>query len=177
MIANVRPWWAATPEDTDYSDYLMDRTVLFDMLPVSDSAYQLLRKIFSPKPERRPSLATIRAEVLVMDTFFLTEAEAANCGWTDRLEKQMMRKMRAFGAVAVSSEMSSSSESLETCSLGSSSASRNSTGSSSSAFDSSSAESSDLPVTPPAPVADVVRTMDKASLVVLVSRLAAAQSV
>ena len=177
MIANVRPWWAATPEDTDYSDYLMDRTVLFDMLPVSDSAYQLLRKIFSPKPERRPSLATIRAEVLAMDTFFLTEAEAANCGWTDRLEKQMLRKMRAFGAVAVSSEMSSSSESLETCSLGSSSASRNSTGSSSSAFDSSSAESSELPVTPPAPVADVVRTMDKASLVVLVSRLAAAQSV
>jgi serine/threonine protein kinase len=48
MIAGVRPWWMATPEDKDYSDYLMDRTVLFDMLPVSNSAYLLLRSIFSP---------------------------------------------------------------------------------------------------------------------------------
>ncbi|KAF8266469.1 kinase-like domain-containing protein [Lactarius quietus] len=172
MIANMRPWWVATPEDSDYSDYLMDRTVLFDMLPVSDSAYQLLRKIFSPKPERRPSLATIRAEVLAMDTFFLTDKEAAKYGWVDRLEKQKMRKMRASGM-----KTSTSSGSSESCSLGSSSASRNSTGSSSSAFDSSSAESSELPATPPAPAAEVVCIMDKISRVVLAPRVAVAQSI
>jgi serine/threonine protein kinase len=174
MIAGVRPWWMATQEDKDYSDYLMDRTVLFDMLPVSNSAYLLLRSIFSPKPERRPSLATIRAKVLAMDTFFLTDAEAEMCGWADRLQKQMQRKMRACGVApttCLSFETSLSS------SFESSSASRNSYGSSTSAFDSSSAESSDLPATPPAPVADFVRTLDKASLVVLVSDVAHWQSI
>lgn len=178
MIANVRPWWEATTEDKDYSDYLMDRAVLFDTLPVSNAAYLLLRKIFSPKPERRPSLATIREEVLAVDTFFLTDAEAAKYGWADRLEKKMLRKMRAYGAGAVtrrSSETSSSSGSFETCSLESSSASRNSTGSSTSALDSSSAESSELPATPPP--AAVVRTMDKTSRVMLVPRVAVAHSI
>ena len=184
MIASVRPWSSATPEDDNYSDYLMDRAVLFDILPISHSAYLLLRKLFSTKPERRPSLAAIRTEVLAMDTFFLTDAEGAACGWTERLEKQMMRKMRACGAVAVapstrcSSETSSSPGSFETCSLGSSSSALcYSTGSSSSAFDSSSAESSSLPATPPAPAAQVVRTMDKASRVVVAPRVAAAQSI
>ncbi|KAH9079689.1 kinase-like domain-containing protein [Lactarius deliciosus] len=183
MIGSVRPWSLASPEDDDYSDYLMDRAILFEVLPVSHSAYLLLRKIFSTIPERRPSLAAIRAEVLALDTFFLTDAEAAECGWADRLEKQMLRKMRACGAIAVapatrrSSETSSSSGSFESCSLGSSSGSCYSNGSSSSAFDSSSAESSELPATPPAPVANIIRTMDKTSHVVLAPCVAAPHSV
>jgi serine/threonine protein kinase len=180
MIGNVRPWSLATPEDKDYSDYLMDRSVLFDRLPVSHAAYLLLRKIFSTKPEQRPSLSAIRAEVLMMDTFFLSGEEAVGCGWVDRMDKQMQRKIRARGAAAKpsrrSSKTSSGSDRFETCSLGSSSASRYSTGSSTSAFDSSSAESSDMPATPPAPVVEVVRTMDKASRLVMVPRVVAAQT-
>jgi serine/threonine protein kinase len=188
MIGNARPWSLATPENSDYSDYLMDRTVLFDMLPVSHTAYLLLRKIFSIKAELRPSLAAIRAEVLAMDTFFLTDEEAAACGWTERLEKQMMRKVRARGAATPpsklevpqaresrrSSETSSATYRFETCSLGSSSASRYSNGSSTSAFDSSSAESSELPATPPAPAAEAIRSMDKASRLVPIPRVGAA---
>ena len=179
MIANGRPWWMATPEDKDYSDYLMDRAVLFDVLPVSNAAWLLLLKIFSPKPERRPSLATIREEVLAMDTFFLTDVEAGKYGWVDRLEKQMLRKMRACRAGAVasrSSESSSSSGSFETCTLEESSASRNSYGSSTSAFDPSSAESSELPVTPPSPGA-AVHTVEKTSRVMMVPRVAVAQAI
>ncbi|KAH8984154.1 kinase-like domain-containing protein [Lactarius hatsudake] len=180
MIGNVRPWSLATPEDSDYSYYLMNRTVLFDKLPVSHSAYLLLRKIFSTKPELRPSLAAIRTEVLAMDTFFLTSSEAGNCGWGDRMEKQKLRKLRARGVVSPPSRHSSADTSssgsyrFETCSLGSSSGSRYSCGSSSSAFDSSSGESIELPATPPAPVAEVIRTMDKASRSVLVQRVVAA---
>ena len=179
MIGNARPWSLATPENSDYSDYLMDRAVLFDMLPVSHSAYLLLRKLFSTKAEQRPTLAAIRAEVLSIDTFFLTDAEAAGCGWAERMEKQMLRKVGARGVVAGppshrSSETSSSgSYRFETCSLGSSSASCYSNGSSSSAFDSSSAESSELPATPPAPVAQVVRSMGKAGRLVLDPHIAA----
>jgi hypothetical protein len=180
MIGNTRPWKLATPEDRDYSDYLMNRDVLFDMLPISHPAYLLLRKIFSTKPEHRPSLSAIRMEVLAMDTFFLTNEEALGCGWVERMEKQMMRKMRAAREAAArlsgrSSKTSSGSDCFKTCSLGSSSASRYSTGSSTSAFDSSSAESSESPVTPPAPVAEVVRTMDKAGRLVLPPRVAAAR--
>ena len=166
----------ATPEDKDYSDYLMDRAILFDMLPVSNATYILLLKILSPKPERRPSLTTIREEVLAMDTFFLTDVEATKYGWADRLEKEMLRKMRACRAGAIarrSSETTSSSGSFETCTLQSSSASRNSYGSSTSAFDSSSAESSEPPVTPPAPAA-VARTVDKSGRVMVVPRVAVA---
>ena len=178
MIGNARPWSLATPENSDYNDYLMDRTVLFDMLPVSHTAYLLLRKIFSTKAEQRPSLAAIRTEVLSMDTFFLTDEEAAGCGWAERMKKLTLRKVRAHRAAAPSSrrfsETSSDSDCFETCSLGSSSASCYSCGSSSSAFDSSSAESSELPATPPAPVAEVVRSMGKASRLVLVPHVAVA---
>ncbi|KAF8263537.1 kinase-like domain-containing protein [Lactarius quietus] len=178
MIGNVRPWSMAIPQDREYSDYLMDRTVLFDMLPVSHTAYLLLRKIFSTKPDLRPSLAAIRSEVLAMDSFFLNDIEAADCGWVERMEKQMMCKIRARGPVAPhprrSSNTSAGSDCFETCSLGSSSASRYSSGPSTSAFDSSSAESTDMPATPPAPAAEFVRTVEKPSRLVLVPRVAAA---
>ena len=185
MIANVWPWSQATPEDNDYSDYLMDRTVLLNMVPVSHSAYLLLRKMLSTKAQLRPSLAAIHTEVLVMDTFFLSEAEAASCRWEDRMEKQKMCKLRAARGVVARmssrrlSETSSSGLSdgrFETCSLGSeSSASCYSTTSLSSAFDSSSAELRDVPAMPPALVAMVgvaKRRMDNSSLRVLVSGVA-----
>ncbi|KAH9163779.1 kinase-like domain-containing protein [Lactarius sanguifluus] len=178
MIGNVRPWSLAMPEDSDYSSYLMNRTVLFDKLPVSHTAYLLLRKKFSTKPELRPSLAAIRTEVLAMDTFFLTDSEVGNCGWGDRMEKQKLGKLRARGVVAPPTRRSSDTSSsvsyrFDTCSLGSSSGSRYPCGSSSSGFDSSSGDSIELPATPPAPVAEVVRTMDKASGLVLVPCVAA----
>ncbi|KAH9957232.1 kinase-like domain-containing protein, partial [Russula dissimulans] len=71
MIATVRPWTCASPEDRDYNDYLCDRAILLDVLPLSDGAYSLLTQILSPTAERRPSLATIRSEVLGIERFFL----------------------------------------------------------------------------------------------------------
>ena len=182
MIGNVRPWSFAIPEDKNYSEYLLNRSVLFDKLPISHSAYLLLRKIFSTRPELRPSLAAIRAEVVAMDTFFLSDEEAIGCGWVERLDKQMQRKIRARGAAAPPSRRSSKipagSDCFETCTLGSSSASRYSTGASTSAFDSSSAKSSDMPATPRAPVAEVLRTMEKekAGRLLAVPRVVAAQT-
>ena len=165
LIGNVHPWFVASPEDRDYSDYKMDRTILSEVLPVSHQAYLLLRKIFSIKPEQRPSLAAIRTEVLAIDTFFLSEEEAAKSGWTERLEKMMMHKIRAR-RVGTDAPHRSSETSSGPCYKSfpdtSSSASRYSTGSSSSAFESSSAEPSQLPVTPPAPALEAIN-MDKVS--------------
>jgi hypothetical protein len=165
MTSNVRPWTLASPEDRDYSDYLMDRAILLDVLPVSDGTYSLLTKIFSPRPECRPSLDEIRREVLAMDTFFLTDREAAICGWADRLEKKLRRKMGKCGVPSISSrcsdEMTSGSYYPPTSSSSFSSTSRYSCGSSSSAFESISLESSPAPVTPPAPAAEAFYSMDK----------------
>ena len=170
MIGNIRPWSSASPEDRDYSGYLMEHATLLDVLPVSDAAYSLLVQIFSPIPECRPSLDQLRKWVLSIDTFFLTEREAAICGWADRLEKRMQRKM-----VVLSS--SDETSSCEPCSSNTS-ASYNSSGSSSSAFESISLASSPLlPATPPAPAVEIFHSFDKApSRLELGLRVAVAQS-
>ena len=164
MIGNVRPWTLASPEDRDYNDYLVDRTILYNMLPISDASYTLLTKIFSHHPERRPSLATIREEVLAMDTFFLSDAEAARWGWGKGIEKKMPRKMGKFEIPSASARRSeeTSSGSFYSGTSASSSASCYSCGSSSSAFELSSSESSHLPITPPARAVEVFRTIEKA---------------
>ena len=179
MIANVRPWKFASPEDRDYSDYLWDRTVLYEMLPISDAAYTLLTKIFSPRPERRPSLAAMREEVLAVDTFFVSDGEAARWGWKEGVEKKLLRKM---GKIGMSSGSSGCSEETSFGSFysvtSSSSASVYSCGSSSSAFESSSSRSSPLPITPPAKAVEVFRTIEKApSRLELGLRVAVAQSI
>lgn len=167
MIFNVRPWTLACPEDRDYRDFLMDRAILLDILPVSDATYSLFTKIFSPRPEFRPSLDEIRREVLAMDTFFLTDREAAICGWADRLEKKLQRKLGKKCGVPsqlssrCSDETSSGSCYPPTSASSFSSASCNSSGSSSSAFESVSLESSSAPVTPPAPAVEAFYSVDK----------------
>jgi serine/threonine protein kinase len=155
MIANVCLWNSASPEDREYNDYLMDRSILLDVLPVSDDTYSLLKKIFSPRPECRPSLDEIRKEVLAMDTFFLTDREAAICGWTTRLEK-MQLKMAKY-AVPSRRPEDTPSESFSSYS----------SGSSSSAFESFSVESSATPLTPPTPAVEAFYSMDKVAVLAL----------
>ena len=164
VIANIRPWSLASPEDRDYNDYLVDRTILFDTLLISDPTYDLLTKIFSPRPERRPSLAQIRAEVLAMDTFFPTDKEAAKYGWSERMEKTLQLKMAKCGMIpsAASSCLSDESSSGSCYPCTSSSASCNSIGSFSSAFESVSLELGSLPATPPAPAVEFVYSSKKA---------------
>jgi hypothetical protein len=174
MIANVRPWSSASPEDQDYSGYLMDHATLLDILPVSDAAYSLLIQIFSPIPEYRPSLNDIRRHVLAMDTFFLTESEATSCGWADRLEKRLRWKMGKSIPSTSDVDTSCSGPCTSTCT----SASYNSSGSSSSAFESISLGSSPLlPVTPPAPAVEILHNFEKVpSRLELGLHIAAAQT-
>jgi hypothetical protein len=158
MIANVRPWSKASPEDRRYNNFLVDRTMLYKTLPISDAARTFLTEIFSPLPEHRPSLAAIREKVLAMDTFFLSP------------EKELEWKATKLGTSFVpasrhlSEETSSGSYYSGTSESSSSSASCYSSGSSSSAFDSTSSESewSILPITPPARAVEVFRTVSKA---------------
>jgi hypothetical protein len=173
MIANIRPWSLASPDDHHYSNFLVDRTILYDTLLISDTAYALLTKIFSPRLERRPSLDEIRREVLEMDIFFPTDEEVARYGWSSRIEKKLQQKMCKCGMSAGSSD-DTSSGSCYSCT----SASYNSSGSSSSAFESISLESRPFPVTPPAPAVEFVHSSKKApSRLELGLRVVVAQTV
>ncbi|KAH9976316.1 kinase-like domain-containing protein [Lactifluus volemus] len=157
MISNIR-LWEKIPPDSSYGDYIgnrhidyimnrrvdyiLHRHVLFDILPISYSAYVLLRDIFSTisVPKLRPSLADIRKEVMEIDTFFITEQQATHSrrwrGWPERTMEQKIK--------ACEENVDAFCRSSET---------RYSCGSSSSggrAFESSSAERRDVPLLPPA---------------------------
>jgi hypothetical protein len=165
MIATVRPWTCASPEDRDYNDYLCDRAILLDVLPLSDGAYSLLTQILSPTAERRPSLATIRSEVLGIERFFLTDAEAARWGWGQGVEKKLRQMMAKINGQAQSTSsdltVATTSGSCYSSTPDCSSESRYSCGSSSSAFESISLESSPLPVTPPSPAVENFDLLEK----------------
>ena len=132
------------------------------MLPISDGAYTLLTKIFLSKPECRPSLAAMREEVLAMDTFFVSDGEAARWGWKGRVEKKLLQKMGKIGTFTTPSRRSQTSSGSFYSVTSSSSASLYSCGSSSSAFESISLRSNPLPITHPAKAVDVFRTIEKA---------------
>ena len=154
MIANVCPWRFASPEDCDYSDYLGDRTTLFEMFPIPDAAYTLLTKFFSTQPSQRPSLATMREEVLVVDTFFVSDGEAARWGWKESVENELLRKMGRMGTSSGSSGCSEETSSGSFYSgTSSSSVLLYSCGLSSSAFES-------VPITPPAKAVDMFCTIE-----------------
>ena len=158
MVANIRPWSLASPEDRDYKNYLVDRSILYDTLLISDATYALLTKIFSPRPECRPSLAEIRAEVLAMDTFFPSDDDASLYGWTERMNKKTMAKCRMLSRLSDKTS-SGSCYSCTSCTP----ASCNSSGSSSSAFESISLDSGPSPATPPAPAVEFVHGGKKAA--------------
>ncbi|KAI0259705.1 kinase-like domain-containing protein [Gloeopeniophorella convolvens] len=135
--------YSAESDDNDFADFIIDRTIICDVLPLSDAAFRLLRGVFSMRPERRPSLAALRAQVLAIDTFFLTDCEARCSGWADRMNLQALRKKYARkpmpappAATAPKAVAVSSSASVY----------------SSTSSEDSSAPSSPLPATPPPPV-------------------------
>jgi serine/threonine protein kinase len=157
MISNIR-LWEKIPPDSSYGDYIgnrhidyimnrrvnyiLQRQVLFDILPISYSAYVLLRDIFSTisDPRLRLSLADIRKEVTEIDTFFITEQQAAYSRmWRGWPEEMMEQKINACGQNV--DAFRHSSETRYSC---------GSLSSGGTAFESSSAERRDVPLLPPA---------------------------
>jgi hypothetical protein len=129
--------------------------MLYKMLPISDAAYTLLTKIFSTQPSQRLSLAAMRDEVLAVDTFFVSDGEAARWGWKERVENKLLRKMGKIGRSSGSSGCSETSSGSFYSGTSSSSASLYSCGSSSSAFES-------VPITPPTKAVDAFHMIEKA---------------
>ena len=155
--------------------------MLYETLPISDAACTFLTKVFSTRSEQRPSLAAMREEVLAIDTFFVSDGEAARWGWKERVEKKLLRKMGKTGMPSSGSSRCSEETSSGSFYSGTSSSSATlySCRSSSSASESSpSCRSSPLPITPPAEAVDVFNMIEKApSCLELGLRVVVAESI
>ena len=70
MISSRNPWQKAVRKDKGFSRYVDDHTTLFELLPISEEAYTILRRIFTIDPLRRITLPKLRKAIQNVQTFF-----------------------------------------------------------------------------------------------------------
>ncbi|KAG1806714.1 serine/threonine protein kinase, negative regulator of sexual conjugation and meiosis [Suillus plorans] len=75
MVSGRNPWRFATPSDKGFLGYLYNVDFLREILPISKSFNDILKRIFRLQPFSRISLPELREEILNLDTFYMSDAE------------------------------------------------------------------------------------------------------
>lgn len=77
MITSRTPWSKAVTSDDCFCDFLLHEDYLREMLPISEGANAIFRRIFVYEPSQRITLPELRQAVLELDTFFMSDDEIA----------------------------------------------------------------------------------------------------
>jgi len=75
LACGRNPWKEASPTDQAFRAYVKDANFLRKILPISGQCHTILTRIFTLDPERRISLVDLKAAVISMERFTLTEQE------------------------------------------------------------------------------------------------------
>jgi serine/threonine protein kinase len=110
MTTGCSPWRSAIRSDGCFLSYLRDPSFLRTMLPLSKSAVILLRRILVLNPLERITISQIRAELLIVDTFFMTAAELKR---SDRHMLEAAENYLKLGLAAAPLAMSQSNDEEE----------------------------------------------------------------
>lgn len=77
MIAGRNPWNYATTDDQCFLRFMANPEYLREMLPISKSANNVLRRMLTFDARTRISIPELREEILNIDTFFMTQEDIA----------------------------------------------------------------------------------------------------
>ncbi|EEB86736.1 hypothetical protein MPER_16199, partial [Moniliophthora perniciosa FA553] len=69
LITARNPWSFAVSTDEHFSRFLYDEDFIQQLLPISDGANRILKRIFDLNPLRRISIHNLRNEILALETF------------------------------------------------------------------------------------------------------------
>ncbi|KAK0482417.1 kinase-like domain-containing protein [Armillaria novae-zelandiae] len=70
MITARSPWEVAKRKDKCFDAYLTNNDYFLAVLPISEGANSIFKKIFDLDPSSRISLPELRSEIVALDTFF-----------------------------------------------------------------------------------------------------------
>ncbi len=70
MTTARSPWEVAKRKDKCFEAYLTNNDYLLAVLPISEGANSIFKKVFDLNPESRISLPELRSEIVALDTFF-----------------------------------------------------------------------------------------------------------
>lgn len=90
FICGRNPWKQATPNDDTFREYLRDPDFLEKILPISDEVHAILKRIFTLRPEARPSVRELRRWVHA-----LPRLHATNLDIWERQHREQLREQHA----------------------------------------------------------------------------------
>lgn len=104
LMCGRNPWKQACTADETFREYLRRPDFLMDILPISEEANQILKRIFTVRPEWRINTRDLRKLVLNVQSFTVTDEEMKAREHRARLAAAQARAAQKAAAAAAASQ-------------------------------------------------------------------------